>query len=171
MARTAAQKAWDQRNAALIRERRRAAYWADPEKARAHKRVRQARYRKRHPERVRAGLKANYQANRPARLASALAYQKANLATTVRANRHNRRARMKAAPGRITKRIVASIRAAQGDLCAYCKTNLHGGGHLDHKVALSRGGTNLPDNLQWLCQPCNLAKYTTSHDEYLARAA
>jgi HNH endonuclease len=151
--------------------RRHANYHANLEHSRALKRARQARYRKRHPEKVRAILKANYEANRPARLAHGRAYQKANLATSVRAGRHNRRARMRNAPGRITKRMVASIRAAQEDLCAYCKTSLNGGGHLDHKTALSRGGTNYSDNLQWLCARCNLSKSTKSHEEYMAKAA
>ncbi len=30
--------------------------------------------------------------------------------------------------------------------------------HVDHKVAFSKGGKTLPDNLQALCEPCNLGK-------------
>ena len=171
MARTPAQKSWEKKNAKRIAAQKRAAYWANLEKSRAERRERQARYRRNHPDRVRKQLRADYLKNRPERLAAALAYQKANLSTTVRASRHNRRARLKNAPGRITKKIAAEIRAAQHDVCAYCPTALNGAGHLDHKQALSRGGTNYRENLQWLCEPCNLHKYTKSHEEFMREAA
>lgn len=70
----------------------------------------------------------------------------------------NRSARKRGAEGRHTADDVASIRASQKDKCAYCRARLLGGGHLDHIIPLSRGGSNWPRNLQWLCGPCNLSK-------------
>ncbi len=31
---------------------------------------------------------------------------------------------------------------------------------VDHKISLQRGGTNHPDNLQTLCDPCNARKFS-----------
>lgn len=70
----------------------------------------------------------------------------------------NRRARKMAAEGFHTIEDVRRIRAAQRDRCACCRLPLRKKGHLDHIVPLSRGGTNWPQNLQWLCASCNLAK-------------
>ncbi len=40
----------------------------------------------------------------------------------------------------------------------HCGVGLGRKGHLDHRVALVNGGSNWPNNLQWLCAPCNLSK-------------
>lgn len=44
--------------------------------------------------------------------------------------------------------------------CVYCGANVASGAELeiDHKVPISRGGTNDPHNLQTLCRACNLGK-------------
>jgi 5-methylcytosine-specific restriction endonuclease McrA len=84
-------------------------------------------------------------------------------------HKHNvnlRRARKKAAPGTYTLDDAKRIRKAQKDSCGYCRKNLRGGGELDHIVALARGGTNLPSNLQWLCKPCNRKKHARDHMDF-----
>ncbi|NWJ95774.1 MAG: HNH endonuclease [Chloroflexi bacterium] len=44
--------------------------------------------------------------------------------------------------------------------CCFCGANAKEGVELqiDHKIPVSRGGTNDPHNLQTLCQACNLGK-------------
>lgn len=168
MARSAVRIAWDNANRERIRTQAKARYYADPEKSREQRRDRQARYRERHPDRVQRINRANYVANREQRLTGALAYQAANLGTTIKANRQNRRARLKAAEGKITKATVENLRSVQSDICVYCPAELAGGGHLDHRTPLSRGGSNHPENLQMLCEPCNLRKYNRTHDEFVA---
>ena len=74
------------------------------------------------------------------------------------AQTHRRRARKSAADGSHTGADLIRIRKEQKDRCAYCSKSLRGKGHLDHIVSLSKGGSNYPSNLQWLCAPCNTSK-------------
>lgn len=74
------------------------------------------------------------------------------------AQTHRRRARKAAAGGSHTGSDLIRIRKAQNDRCAYCSVRLRGRGQLDHIIALAKGGSNEPNNLQWLCAPCNTSK-------------
>lgn len=65
--------------------------------------------------------------------------------------------------GNFSKLDLDRIRSEQRDKCAFCKTKLSGRGSLDHIVPISKGGTNEPRNLQWLCKPCNSSKQ--AHDQ------
>ena len=44
--------------------------------------------------------------------------------------------------------------------CAY-NPGHEGPFHLDHIVSVKQGGTDAPNNLQWLCVPCHKAKTAT----------
>lgn len=70
-----------------------------------------------------------------------------------------RRARKRGAIGNHTAEDINRIRDVQRDRCAYCRTGLSGGGSVDHIIALSKGGSNWPNNLQLLCTPCNSSKH------------
>ena len=52
--------------------------------------------------------------------------------------------------------LVGTLVHGPSRSCAQCgaTTNLE----VDHIVPLARAGSNDPDNLQWLCRPCNRAK-------------
>lgn len=65
-----------------------------------------------------------------------------------------RSAGAKKVPGGIVKRLW---REQQGT-CRVCRQSLTEGFHIDHKVALARGGTHTSENLQLLCPRCNLRK-------------
>lgn len=67
----------------------------------------------------------------------------------------------------LSPRERAEIFAAAGERCANCNRKIPVGevwdvAEIDHRVALSRGGTNEPSNLQVLCSICHGAK--TSDD-------
>jgi len=74
--------------------------------------------------------------------------------------------RRRAAEGEFTQADLDAIRKAQKDKCAYCRAKLRGCGHLDHIKAVSRGGSNWPRNLQWLCAPCNMKKHDKSPEDF-----
>lgn len=51
--------------------------------------------------------------------------------------------------------------------CYLClKPITFGKDHLEHKIPLSRGGTNIKDNLDIACQKCNNKKYNKTEIEY-----
>jgi 5-methylcytosine-specific restriction endonuclease McrA len=85
------------------------------------------------------------------------AYREAN-PERVAALKRNYKARKKAAKGRHTGEDIKALYAAQEGRCAYCRVSLAPGYHVDHRLALSKGGTNWPENLQLTCEPCNLSK-------------
>lgn len=117
-------------------------------------------WKKANPERVKESMKAWKKANRKRANELNLAWRKRNperYKDLRRSYRRNRRAAL-GAGGKHTADEVMAIRVAQGDKCAYCRIKLKGGGHLDHIVALIKGGSNRPSNLQWLCMVCNIRK-------------
>jgi 5-methylcytosine-specific restriction endonuclease McrA len=78
----------------------------------------------------------------------------------------NRRARIKAAEGSHTHEDVLAILERQKKRCAVCKRKLVKY-HVDHIVALSRGGSNWPRNLQILCEGCNHEKHAKDPIDFM----
>lgn len=70
----------------------------------------------------------------------------------------NRKARLKGAEGRHTRDDIDRLYVLQKGRCAICFTALRGKFEIDHRMPLSRGGSNDPSNLQLACKPCNLRK-------------
>lgn len=69
-----------------------------------------------------------------------------------------RRALEKNAPGEYTPSDIDSIYRDQAGRCAYCQCEVGDDFHVDHILALSRGGSNWPDNLAIACPSCNSSK-------------
>jgi len=129
-------------------------------------RERKKRWRKNNPQIVRA---------------SDLAWKKNNLEVVRRMRRawvdsdpgraktkwRNDRARKKKGEGFHTIAETKAIFEKQSGICVYCRTALDDSAHLDHIIPLSRGGSNWPHNLQWLCAPCNLRKGSKEPDAFL----
>lgn len=76
--------------------------------------------------------------------------------------RRNRKARERAAVGKLSKGIRKYLYEAQQGKCPVCKSKLILDGakkcHIDHVVPLSAGGTNTDENVQLLCFECNVSK-------------
>lgn len=81
------------------------------------------------------------------------------------ARQNRRRAR---AGFRWTDSDIEQLRLELKGKCAYCGNELNGGGEVDHKISLERGGTNHIGNLTLACLPCNRAKGARSDDEFFA---
>lgn len=63
---------------------------------------------------------------------------------------------------------LEAIWCLQHGRCAYCQRYVGSTYHIDHKLPITRGGTNDLSNLQLTCPRCNMRKGTLTHDEFLA---
>ena len=153
--------------------------YADPEKRRAYgrewmqrnadkARLAMQRWRAGHPEEHRVE-NAAYYARHAERLKHRIAeYHRANPAV-VRAKSHRHRALRRAAEGSFTADEWIALLESHGRRCAYCC----GEGPLepDHRVALSRGGSNRIENILPACRRCNARKHRMSESEFRTRLA
>lgn len=114
------------------------------------------------PEKGRAKSLRYLEKNRPAARSRKAAWAQQN-PEKVKVGANRRRARRLNSDGSHTAADIREIFVAQRKRCAYCRIDLTslplGERHVDHIVALSRGGTNDRRNLQILCELCNLKKH------------
>lgn len=131
---------WQKKNRDKILARRRARYHANF----TLERERSKQYRLRAPEKHRAAVKT-WRLKNPIKAKALVAA---------------RRARRMSAGGTFSSADVAQIMKSQRGRCGYCRQPVRKRApHLDHIMALSRGGTNDRTNLQILCSSCNHRKY------------
>lgn len=93
-------------------------------------------------------------------------YQRQN-PEIVRQSWRNRAARKRNAEGSHTAADIHRLLKLQRGCCAACFKPLHGKYHVDHRVALARGGSNDWMNLQLLHPRCNLRKHARDPVEYM----
>lgn len=182
------QAAWRKANLVRLRAMRQARHLANPGRDKVTRAVWQlcnldrikatnAAYRTANKEEIRRKAAAYQYSNRDKRAAYVAANHARIIASIqkwvrenperLRANRHKRRAIKRSAEGSWSAADAFNIRKLQRDRCAICRVKLLGGGHLDHITALSKGGSNRPRNLQWLCQSCNLRKSDRDPIEFM----
>jgi CRISPR/Cas system Type II protein with McrA/HNH and RuvC-like nuclease domain len=82
------------------------------------------------------------------------------------ARRERYKQNLRAAPGVYTQADITTIRVRQRDACYYCNSILRGCGEVDHRLPLSRGGSNWPINLVLACVPCNRDKNNKTDEEF-----
>jgi len=75
------------------------------------------------------------------------------------ASNSNRRALKAKATGRVSASEIRGLMALQKSRCGNCGCSLKGGYHRDHRVALSKGGSNDISNIELLCPRCNVRKH------------
>lgn len=136
---------------------------ANPERAR----VRVKAWAAANPERIRA-IRARFRRSEKGRLAEKRVsplvrraarrrYYERNAARW-RGYNHDRRARLRGAPGTHTPEDVQAIARAQRMRCAACSGRLGRNPEVDHILPLALGGPNDRLNLQLLCRRCNRSK-------------
>lgn len=152
-------------------ERARTAAWqaANPDKRRASiatyraanrdkLRADSAAYRAANPEKMRA-LTAAWEAANPERVRALKAAWFAANPEAKRIADQNRRARQRAAGGKLSPGLTEKLFKLQRGKCACgCKQPLGDDYHMDHRMPLVLGGTNTDDNMQLLRKRCNLKK-------------
>jgi hypothetical protein len=85
----------------------------------------------------------------------------------IRAWRHNRRARVVRAGGRILPSDIRMLHDILGSSCMHPdKSECRGPISDDHVIPLAQGGTNHPTNIQFLCHRHNVRKNKFSRADY-----
>jgi len=136
-----------------------------PEKAREAMR----RWRARHPELLRARRREYRRAARRRDSAKLNAQRAAYLAAhpeVKRAKEQAYRARKAAAVGSFTGAEWRALVERYGNVCAY--DGARGPLEADHRIPLSRGGTNYIENILPACRSCNSRKHTLTEREFRA---
>jgi len=84
----------------------------------------------------------------------------ANEGTVYASNSKPQTSRKRRTPRTINWRLRALVLMRDGARCQYCGASVQHGAklHIDHVVPWSKGGETTLDNLQVLCQACNVGK-------------
>jgi 5-methylcytosine-specific restriction endonuclease McrA len=126
------------------------------------------RWRSVHPEEHNADTRLDYSRHREARLARSSEYHRAHPEIS-RARFQNYRARKLAAEGSFTPTEWLALVELHGGRCAY--RGEEGPLEVDHRIPLSRGGSNRIDNILPACRSCNAKKHNMTEEEFRARLA
>ena len=92
-------------------------------------------------------------------------WRKNNLEKSM-ASDQRRRARKSNAVGTSSAEQIKARFQYHENRCYYCGDN-ESGLHIEHRIPLSRGGSNWPANLVPACPSCNLSKNTKTEKEFI----
>lgn len=120
------------------------------------------------PDGNRARKHAHYLANKAAAFQRTADYD-ARFPEKKRARGRNYRSRLNGAEGSHTGDDIKTLYEKQYGRCVYCNVKLGSDYHVDHIVALSKGGSNWPGNLQLTCSDCNNRKRAMDPLEFARR--
>ena len=109
------------------------------------------------------GPAASYERAKPKFAAKTRAYRKRN-PEKVREWSQKRESRK---TGRLPRGTVMRLIKLQKNTCAICRGSLKPGYHVDHILALARGGKHERNNIQLLCPPCNVRKGAKDPIDYM----
>jgi 5-methylcytosine-specific restriction endonuclease McrA len=124
-------------------------------------------WHRRNPERTHAAKIRWMKANMRQHIDSGIRWRKNN-PEKARAIKQARRAREMKAKGRYTHADIKRLFFVQRGRCAECRCGIVNKYHVDHKMPLSRGGSNYPKNIQLLCESCNTSKGKKTMREWRA---
>lgn len=84
---------------------------------------------------------------------------------------HKRNAKRREVGGSFTAEQILNLLHGQNCLCAnvLCRTTLETGYHMDHIMPLCHSGHNGIENIQLLCQSCNLSKGRKLPEDWMMR--
>ncbi len=136
----------------------------NPEKAREAVR----RWNKAHPEKRRAAKRLYYARHREKHKQVMAVYHRAH-PEVLRAKSNAYRARLRRAVGQFTSAEWLALVERYGGRCAY--RGEAAPLEVDHRIPLSRGGTNSIDNVLPACRRCNGEKGQLTEIEFRARLA
>lgn len=140
-------------------------------------------WRQEHPKKIQQYRQTDYRNNRARKAASSRSYYLANVDKVHAYNRdwnkrnpdikrvacHRRRSLRRKADGSFTREQIAFLFRRQRSRCANpaCSCSLEHGYHIDHIIALSRGGSNWIRNIQLLCPTCNVRKGSKTPERFM----
>ena len=131
------QREWREKNLAVLNERSKMRYAANPEKYREASKKSWSK----NPEPAKARHREWTRNNR-------------DKMRVLENNRRDKKANDKLSPGIVNKLLVL-----QKGKCPVCRKNLGQRYHIDHVMPFAKGGKNVDDNVQLLCARCNHEKH------------
>lgn len=147
-----------------LKERDKRRYWSNPERARKRLKLYYSANAETIKEKARNATRIKKINNDPVYLKTIIENRvrvkkwRQNNRERVRTHLRNQKAARKLSIGSHTAADIEQILKWQYGKCALCRIIVGTKYHVDHIVALARGGSNNRQNLQVLCATCNLKK-------------